>query len=229
MDCTECGNDIVLVKKSKVHYDGVRVENVYLRNCEVEVCRHCGIESPVVRKIKKVHLMIAFGIATAPSKLTGDEVRFLRKAMRITIADWAARIGIAEGTFSRWENGRSPAAQVEKLARVDFLLRMFSELPSDVDLPDAISDIIGAELTEKRDFAIVLDIENLDGHPHYESLGSVDIAQPSFAYIEAGMLDLTRLATVSLFSLSQKAAPGRLPLVNSGEICNAGDTFQIAA
>src|SRR5437016_9406600 len=135
MDCTTCGNDIVLVKKTKIHYNGIRVENVYLRNCEVEVCRYCSTESPVVRSIKKVHTMIALGIALQPAKLTGNEVGFLRKAMRMTVAEWAARIGIASETFSRWENGRSPTQQVDELARIDFLDRRFNDVLVDFELP----------------------------------------------------------------------------------------------
>ena len=117
MDCTECGNDIVIVKKAKVHYDCIRVENVYLRNCEVEVCRHCGIESPVVRNIKKAHLMIALGIALEPAKLTGVEIQFLRKTTRMTSAEWASRIGIADGTFSQIKFRLSKIEQTHEFIR----------------------------------------------------------------------------------------------------------------
>src|SRR4051794_34867288 len=120
MNCFYCNKEATIVKQSKVLYHSLTVDHVYLRNCEVEVCGHCGSQSPVIRYVKKVHSMIALGLALQPAKLDGNEVKFLRKAMRQQLSDWAGRVGIAVGTFSKWENGRSPAVQVEKLARVDF-------------------------------------------------------------------------------------------------------------
>ncbi len=229
MNCTDCGNDIVIVKKAKLRYDGIRVKNVYLRNCEVEVCRHCGAETPVVRRIKKVHLMIALGIALQPAKLTGVELRFLRQATRMTIAEWAARIGIAPESFSRWENGRSPSQQVEKLARVDFLVRMSGEFPPDFDVLDGIAETIPAELSEQRDFALVIDAEDVEKRPQYESLRSPEFALPSSSSIDALTLDLTRSVTVKLTHAFRTPAPMAVTDIYDGELCNARSTFEIAA
>ena len=229
MNCTDCGNDVVIVKKAKVLYAGIRAQKVYLRNCEVEVCRHCGAETPVVRHMKKVHLMIALGIALQPAKLSGDEVRFLRQAMRSTTADWAARIGIAQESFSRWENGRSPSQQVEKLARVDFLVRMAGDLPADFDVLDGIAETIPAELSEQRDFALVIDAEDVERRPQYESLKSPEFKMPSSSSIDALTLDLTRLVTVRLTPTFRVSAPLSVADTYEGEYCNARSTFEIAA
>src|SRR5438445_6768235 len=211
MNCSECGNDVVLVKKTKVHYDGIRVENLYLRNCEVEVCRHCGTESPVVRNIKKVHRMIGLGVALQPAKLSGDEVRFLRRVMRMTAVEWAARIGIAPETFSRWENGRSPAQQVEKLARIDFLMWISKHIPLDF-IQDGILEVLTADLTEGRDFALMIDADDLDARPQYESLRSPEFATPSMSSVEATMLDVdwTRLAHVTLIVAPKPTSHGQI-------------------
>lgn len=199
MDCSECGKDVILVKRTKVPYDGIRVANVYLWNCEVEVCPHCGVESPVVRHIKKVHSMIAFAIALQPAKLSGVELRFLRRTLRLTVAEWSARIGIASESFSRWENGRSPSQQVEKLTRIDFLTSISKDLSIDLVLQDVVSDVLSAELKDKRDFALVIDMEDLDARPAYASLRSSEFAMPSFAYIEAPVMSSVRLAHVRIY------------------------------
>lgn len=229
MNCTDCGNDVVIVKKAKVLYVGIRVKNVYLRNCEVEVCRHCGAETPMIRHMKKVHQMIALGIALQPAKLTGDEVRFLRQAMRSTTADWAARIGIAQESFSRWENGRSPSQQVEKLARIDFLIRMVSDLPADIDVLDGIAETIPAGLSERRDFALVIDAEDVERRPQYESLRSPEFKMPSSSSIDALTLDLTRSATVRLTHAFCVPSPLAVAETYEGEYCYARSAVEIAA
>jgi DNA-binding transcriptional regulator YiaG len=43
--------------------------------------------------------------ATLPDKLGGDEIRFMRRALRMKASDLAKRLDVAPETFSRWENG----------------------------------------------------------------------------------------------------------------------------
>lgn len=229
MNCIECGREALLVKKPIVLYDGIRVQNVYLRNAEVEVCRHCGGETPVIRNIKKVHLMISLGIALQPTKLSGDEVRFLRKSMRLTVAEWAARIGIAAETFSRWENGRSPAQQVEKLARIDFLITIAKDLSIDVMLPDFLVEVLTSDLGDKRDFGIVIDAENLDARPVYANLSSAEFAVPSHSYIEASTVANNTLAPVRLFGGGKILVADQSYLDSAEEKYDACDSFAFAA
>ena len=220
MKCIECGRDAVLVKKPKMPYEGINIENVFLRNVEIELCRPCGKESLVVRNIKKVHSMIALGIALQPAKLSGSEVRFLRKAMRLNVAEWASRIAIAPETLSRWENGRSPTQQVEKLARIDFLT---SDLMTILDLHDALVEVIAADLVEKRDFALLVDAENLDARPEYRNLRSPEFAEPNSSVAKAVMMmDTGRLAKVRLNGGGGIiVAPEPIPNGEDQDACNA--------
>ena len=199
MKCIECGRDAVVVRKPKMLYEGINVENVFLRNVEVELCRPCGNESIVVRNIKKVHSVIALGIALQPARLSGAEVRFLRKAMRMNIIEWASRIGIAPETFSRWENGRSPAQQVEKLARIDFLMAFSKDLSVNFVLQDSLEEVLSADLIETRDFALLVDAEDLDAYPEYRSLESPEFVKPNSAYVRALTFNTGRLAEVRLY------------------------------
>lgn len=229
MNCIECGREALLVKKPIVLYDGLRVQNVYLRNAETEVCRHCGSETPVIRNVKKVHLMISLGIALQPTKLSGDEVRFLRKAMRLNVAEWAARIGIAGETFSRWENGRSPAQQVEKLARIDFLINVAKDFSIDVVLPDFIVEVLTSDLGDRRDFGIVIDVENLDARPVYANLSATEFAVPGLSYIEASTVANNTLAPVRLFGGGKMLVADQSDLVSIEEKFDACDSFAFAA
>ena len=229
MNCIECGRKALLVKKPIVHYDGIRVQDVYMRNTEVELCPHCGSETLVIRNIKKVHLMIGMGIALQPAKLSGNEVRFLRKDTRMNVAEWASRIGIAAETFSRWENGRSPAQQVEKLARIDFLISVSKDPSIDFVLPDSIVEVLTAELNYKRDFALVVDAENLDARPEYANVSSPEFATPTFSYIEALMLSPGNLAEVRLFGGGKMLAANQTELVCNGEKHDVRNSFAFAA
>jgi len=145
----------------------------------------------------------------------------------MTVAEWAARIGIAPETFSRWENGRSPAQQVEKLARIDFLARASSGQMSGFELSDMIAETLTTQLSEQRESAIVIDVEDLDSKPRYESLTSPEMITPSFAHVEALTLGVVRLANVKLArsqSVSQLATG-----LNYGEICDASHPVPVAA
>ncbi len=171
--------------------------------------------------------MIGLGIALQPAKLSGDEVRFLRKAMRMTVVEWSSTIGIAHETFSRWENGRSPAQQVEKLARIDFLLDIAKDLSVDGILPDFISEVLSSDLADKRDFGVVINMENLNARPEYANLSSAEFVRPSHSFIEASTLANNALAPVRLFGGGIMLVADQSHVVCSGEKEDASEFFNL--
>ena len=53
---------------------------------------------------------MAFKNASRKSAVRGTKTKRIRKALRLTQAEWAARLGVTVVTVSRWENGhRDPA------------------------------------------------------------------------------------------------------------------------
>ena len=213
MKCIECGNDVVLIEKLIAKYDGLRVENVFLRNVSVEFCPSCEIETLAIRHMSQVHIAVGIGLALQSSKLTGEEIRFLRRLLRFSAAEWAARIGIAPETYSRWENGRSPAEQVEKLARIDFLFNVSEGFSFEGDLKTLASGLISVEIQDVRDFAIVVDAANPEKKPEYLNPLELAIRKPVVANITASTFWTPSLAEVQI----------------KGEFDNASEPLAIAA
>jgi transcriptional regulator with XRE-family HTH domain len=61
---------------------------------------------------------LAWHIATRPFLLSGEEVRFLRKYLRMSATDFAKLIGADRSTLSNWENNKKPiGSQSERLIR----------------------------------------------------------------------------------------------------------------
>lgn len=228
MKCIECGNEAVLIKKPIAKYDGLKTENLYLRNIEIEFCPSCEAESLVIRNMNRVHLAIGVGLALQPAKLTGEEVRLLRRLLRFTATEWAARIGIAPETYSRWENGRSPAEQVEKLARIDFLLGVVERLPDNMAVATAAGGLITLGLHEIRDFAVVVDVEDIAKRAEY--LDPLQLAaQPVIAHITASTF-WTPLPADTQIKEKRATKPTVFEeTAICGEIDNASEPFALAA
>jgi putative transcriptional regulator len=210
-------------------YLGINVDNVFLRNVDVELCQARGTETLAVRNVKKVHSMIALGIALQPARLSGAEVKFLRKASRMSLSETANRLGIADATFSRWESGRPLGEQVEKLFRIEHIARTSSELPSFINPVDLVNEIAMAKLVDCRDFAIVINMEELERLPQYENMRSVDYAPANISSVEAQMFELAMQAVVKVggANLAPQFIEGRPELTLNQ--CDAGKYLQIAA
>jgi transcriptional regulator with XRE-family HTH domain len=93
------------------------------------VCRRCK------RRRGLVIPNLAGAIAAAsvvrimhPLKLTGEEMRTLRKVCGWSAKDFAAMLGVRAETLSRWETGREPlGAANEKLIRLAVGLKLADE------------------------------------------------------------------------------------------------------
>jgi DNA-binding transcriptional regulator YiaG len=69
--------------------------------------------------MEQLHRVIAEGVASKPEKLTGAEIRFLRKHLGWAAEDFAETMGVTKFTVSRWENEREDMGPVaERLLRL---------------------------------------------------------------------------------------------------------------
>jgi DNA-binding transcriptional regulator YiaG len=86
-----------------------------------------------IPRLEELHRVLAFAIATHPSKLSGSEIRFLRKYLGWSGKDFATTIGVAAETVSRWENDKERIGLVpERLLRVMvFRLKPVEEYPTE--------------------------------------------------------------------------------------------------
>jgi YgiT-type zinc finger domain-containing protein len=119
--CKICGGPVDRVKKNYRFVES-GLDNVILRDIEVDVCPVCG-DSPRIYRVNDVFLTIAAGLIAKPFGLTGKEVRFLRKALELNIEDFACKLGVDRSHLSRVENGAMAVSrQTDRLVRTLVLL-----------------------------------------------------------------------------------------------------------
>lgn len=115
--CVVCGADLAPPVRRDIPDDSL--PGVMLCGIEVSTCPSCGEEEIAIPNIEGLHRELARLLAGKPSRLTGREVRFLRKVMGWSGRSFALLIGVTPETVSRWENDKEPIGPVaERLLRV---------------------------------------------------------------------------------------------------------------
>lgn len=104
--CWKCGNRMELIKDKTYHYTESGLNNVYLTGIIQYKCGSCGESGVEIPQIKALHSLIARDIVCQKGLMAGDEVRFLRKGMRMKSKDIADALSLDPSTYSRWENGK---------------------------------------------------------------------------------------------------------------------------
>jgi putative zinc finger/helix-turn-helix YgiT family protein len=92
-------------KRENVRYAACGLPHVTLRNVEVSRCPQCGEEEVAIPRIEALHKAIAQALIAKPSRLDAAEIRYLRKYLGWSGADFAGHMGTTRETVSRWENG----------------------------------------------------------------------------------------------------------------------------
>lgn len=108
--CTECGgSDLTRTPVPNYRYVEFGLANVVIASgIELETCGQCGEESIRIPAVAKLHRAIALSFTSKVGKLSGPEIRFLRKSIGLAGKDFAYRLGVDPATVSRWENGKDP-------------------------------------------------------------------------------------------------------------------------
>lgn len=92
---------------------------VTLVNVEVRRCSGCGEFEVVIPKIEELHKSIARAVIVKKTRLTPEEVRFLRTHLGWSGTIFASHMGVKPETVSRWEHGHDPMSPL-----ADRLLRL---------------------------------------------------------------------------------------------------------
>lgn len=104
MRCPECGQTLRRTqKKQRYQYRESGLNKVYIM-VQMRRCPQCG-ELPEIPNVRGLHAAIADFLFQKPTSLTGPEIRFLRKEMRMKAKELAAFLGVDKVTVSRWETG----------------------------------------------------------------------------------------------------------------------------
>ncbi|HZX35694.1 MAG TPA: type II TA system antitoxin MqsA family protein [Thermodesulfobacteriota bacterium] len=80
------------------------LENVLLKNIPIYKCG-CGHTIIEIPAFMQLHAVIARVIVRKPTTLSGEEIRFLRKAIHKSSKELASLLGVTPVTVTRWEKG----------------------------------------------------------------------------------------------------------------------------
>ena len=122
MNCDKCHGDRLATRVlPEYRTDALGLPNVTLLGIARELyCRDCGERLGVsYPNLEGILAALALARAQNQQKFGGLEVRFMRKALKWTTRELAARLCVREETVSRWEHDREPIGPAsEKLLRL---------------------------------------------------------------------------------------------------------------
>lgn len=104
MNCVICGATLALPHPETMPFTSL--PGTLLVGVEVRDCSGCGEREVVIPRIKELMALLAAMVASRPGRLSGPEIRFLRKHIGWAGADFARLFGSSLPTVSRWEAGK---------------------------------------------------------------------------------------------------------------------------
>lgn len=107
MKCLLCRTEMKTGRENH-RYKSSGLPHVVLVGVELRRCPKCGEYEVVIPHVEELHRTIALAIIQKKAKLTPEEIRYLRKYLGWSGADFARHIGVGPATVSRWENGSTP-------------------------------------------------------------------------------------------------------------------------
>jgi putative zinc finger/helix-turn-helix YgiT family protein len=120
MKCVRCGSPVKSTRGAH-RYTESGLANVSLLNVELRNCPSCGEREVVIPRIEDLHRAIAYAIGQDQAKLTPEKIRYLRKWLGFSMADFALMMGVRPETVSRWESkdsGYQMPPTAERLLRM---------------------------------------------------------------------------------------------------------------
>lgn len=104
MKCHECGQLMRKVKEN-YHFTECGLDYVYLSGIPIFKCA-CGATTAKIPNMKDLLNTIGEAIVNKPTRLTGFEVRYLRKNVGLSATAFARYLAIDPATLSRWERNK---------------------------------------------------------------------------------------------------------------------------
>ena len=108
MKCPQCNEVELKRRRENRQYKESGLPNVLLVNIEVSHCPKCGADLVSLPRLSELHRVIALELITKPARLMPAEVRFLRKSLGWSGADFARNLHVDASTVSRWESETRP-------------------------------------------------------------------------------------------------------------------------
>jgi len=106
--CRTCGKAEMTSSAETYLYVESGLPNVTLVGVEVRRCPACGDHQLVLPRVTDLHRAIAHAVITKRARLSGAEIRYLRKFLGWSGVDFAKHIGAEPSTVSNWETDKDP-------------------------------------------------------------------------------------------------------------------------
>lgn len=106
--CRTCNKAELTAGAETYLYTESGLPNVVLVGVEVRRCPSCGHHELVLPRVTELHRTIAHTVIHKLARLSGAEVRYLRKYLGWSGADFARHMGVDPSTVSNWENDKDP-------------------------------------------------------------------------------------------------------------------------
>ena len=118
-DSETCIHDMDSAVMAQYETRELGIPLLIFQSVHLKTCKRCGHTSHAIPYPDRLIAAAAVGRAKVPAKLTGNEIRFLRKALEMSSKDLSSALGVAAETFSRWENDKAPMnPSIEKMLRI---------------------------------------------------------------------------------------------------------------
>jgi putative zinc finger/helix-turn-helix YgiT family protein len=118
MKCLVCGT-AMKARRENFKYDACGLPYVTLVGVDVSRCPKCGEYEVAIPRSEDLHRVIATAVARRRGRLQAPEVRFLRRWLGWSGADFAKHMGVSAETVSRWESGaQRMGATADRLLRL---------------------------------------------------------------------------------------------------------------
>jgi YgiT-type zinc finger domain-containing protein len=137
--CYECGSTME-GKLENYRYTECGLSSVVLKNVLVFRCKECGVSQAQICDAAALHRVLACMILMKETRLSGLELRFLRKVAGYSATDFAVVSGTSKSVMSRWEHRPALAKQTYRLVRLICAHKLLSDILCEAGMPDADRD-----------------------------------------------------------------------------------------
>lgn len=148
MKCPNCGSAKMIQEKADYQYTESGLQNVVIVGIKIHKCNECKEILPEIPHIKELHMNIARALLYKKGLLDGEEIRFLRKELRLKSGELADLLGVDKANLSKWEKSEkeiSPSS--DRLLRYIYAMRIMAaghsvlkDAIEKVDIPQVIQN-----------------------------------------------------------------------------------------
>jgi putative zinc finger/helix-turn-helix YgiT family protein len=103
-ECTNCGKRTTPEHRN-YRYAESGLSNLILQSIEVTDCPNCGKSDLIIPRMAKIPRAIAQALVNSPVRLTGEQLRFLRKHFSLNGDQLGRYLHTDRTKISKWERG----------------------------------------------------------------------------------------------------------------------------